>query len=191
MRAAIIAILILLMPAALLAERWMGVYFTYTPDQIWYNPAPFEYFTGYVYGHALNCYVNAVEFAVQLPPTGVIISAPAPDPSWWIPYEGSVTLGDPVAGLSVTYWPPLNGFDPGYNLLVGISFLSLPDLVCAGQNLPVRIIAHPVSGALQTSCWDPSSGANELVGVVGLTSYICLEGVATEETSWGAIKSLF
>lgn len=185
MRAAAIATLILLLPAALFAGT-VGMYFTYTPNQMYYNPAPFEPFTGYVYGHGLNCYVNAFEFKLVLP-AGIITQG------FVIP-EGSLTLGDLATGLSITYWPPLNGVDPGYNLLCTVNLLALPNGACAclgGALTNGLVCIGPTndSGALlpRESCWPE----NNLVEVTGLTSMLCVDQVATQNASWGAIKSLF
>jgi len=186
MRSIAIAALLLLVPAVLLGGQTMGVYFTYVPNQMYYSPAPFEPMTAYVYGHALNCFTSGIEFGIQLPP-GIIMTG------WSVP-EGSLTIGDPLAGLAVTYFPPLNGFDPGYNLLAKVELLALPDGACCwfGGTLidaPLRVVADPTSGAAtpRQACYPDMY----LVDVIGLTSIICPDMIATEETSWGAIKSLF
>jgi hypothetical protein len=186
MRSIVIATLLLLVPAVLLGGQTMGVYFTYVPNQMYYSPAPFEPMTAYVYGHALNCFTSGIEFGIQLPP-GIIMTG------WSVP-EGSLTIGDPLAGLAVTYFPPLNGFDPGYNLLAKVELLALPDGACLWYggtivNAPLRVVADPTSGAAtpRQACYPDMY----LVDVIGLTSIICPDMIATEETSWGAIKSLF
>jgi hypothetical protein len=188
MRAAIIAMLILMLPAALLAGQTMGVYFTGAPGQMWYSPAPFEYFKGYLYGHALNCQVSAIEFGLAMPP-GIILSNPDPlNPTAVLEVpETSVVMGSLPYGVSVSYFPPLNGYYPGYNLLGAIWILALPDLICEGQNLPLQVIPHGDTGMLHEACYPE----NYLQPVIGLTSIICPDVIATEETSWGAIKSLF
>jgi hypothetical protein len=153
---------------------------------MYYSPAPFEPMTAYVYGHALNCFTSGIEFGIQLPP-GIIMTG------WSVP-EGSLTIGDPLAGLAVTYFPPLNGFDPGYNLLAKVELLALPDGACLWYggtivNAPLRVVADPTSGAAtpRQACYPDMY----LVDVIGLTSLICPQMIETDLTSWGAIKSLF
>lgn len=186
MKAATIVLLILLAPVALFAAPTIGVYANNSTSLMMFGPPPYSTFTGYVFGVGLNCFTNAVEFAVQLP-EGIVMTG------WSIPYENSLTLGDPLAGLAVTYWPPLSTFDPGYNLLAQIQLMALPTGAClyyggtSPFNAPLRIVNHPASGALRQSCWPD----NNLVNLTGLVSIICPEEIATEETSWGAIKSLF
>lgn len=186
MKAAAIAMLILLLPAVVLAGPTVAAYFTYAPNEMTIDTMPYEPITAYIYGQALGCYVNAFEFALVLP-AGIIyqtITVP----------EGSLTLGDPIAGIAITYWPPLNGVDPGYNLLATIQLLTLPTGACCWNggtliDAPLRIVAHPATGVAfpRESCWPE----NNLVEVVGLTSTICPCQVGTENMSWGSIKSLF
>lgn len=71
---------------------------------------------------------------------------------WSVP-EGALTLGDPVSGLAVSCFPPLNGIDPGYNLLATIELIALPEGACCwyGGTLidaPLRIVADPRNGAM-------------------------------------------
>jgi hypothetical protein len=186
MRSIAIAALLLLVPAVLFGGQTIGAYFSYTPNQMYYSPQPFEPMTAYIYGHALNCFTSGIEFAVQLP-AGVVMTG------WSVP-EGSLTLGDPINGLAATYFPPLNGFDPGYNLLATVQLMTLPEGACLWYggmtvNAPLRIVADPRSGAAlpRQSCYPDMN----LIEVIGLTSIICPEMIATEESSWGAIKSLF
>lgn len=183
MRAAIVAMMILLLPAALLAGPTMGVYFSYNPGQMHYNPMPFEQFTGYVYGNAIGCYLNAVEFRVATPP-GIVVTG------FVIP-EGSLSLGDPVSpGLSITYWPPMDGWNPGYNLLCKLNFLATQWCYSYGGTLmdaPLSIVPHLETGMIQGSCWPE----NTLFHFAPMTSIICPDLVATQDKSWGAIKSLF
>lgn len=183
MRAAAIATLVLLLlPGVLFAAPTVGAYFTYAPNQMYYNTAPFEPFTAYIYGHSLGCYVNAFEFGMTLP-AGIVVTG------FTVP-EGSLTQGGLPTGLAITYWPPLNGVDPGYNLLCTVDLLALPDGACGAiMNAPLQIVADGTSGAAlpRESCWPE----NNLTEVFGLTSIICPDQIATESKSWGAIKSLF
>jgi hypothetical protein len=181
MRAALIAMMILLIPAALFAGPTMGVYFTYNGNQMHYNPMPHEEFYGYVYSQGSGCYLNAVEFALALPP-GIVIM------DWTVP-AGALTLGGLPQGLSVAYFPPMDGFSQS-NLLVTIHFVALDWCYTYGGTMvdaPLVVTAHPDTGLIQGSCFPE----NYLFEYTGLTSIFCPELYGVQETNWGAIKSLF
>jgi hypothetical protein len=108
----------------------MGIYFTYNPTQMHYNPMPFEQFYAYPYAHHTECYLSAAESALELPP-GVILAG------YYLP-AGTLQLGSLPAGLSVAYWPPMDGWNPGYNLLCTIGHGAHPGLLPAGE-LPVHV----------------------------------------------------
>ncbi len=185
MKAAIIATMILLLPAALFAAPTMGVYFTYNGYQMSYSPTALEMFDGYVYVHDTGCYLNAAEFELCYP-TGIA------QVGWTIP-ETSLQLGDPDTGISITYWPPMDGWNPGYNLLCTLKLFAMmgcvnedgsPTALADGQ---IKIVVHSVSGGILGSCWPE----NYLMDFTGLTSTICPTCISVQETNWGAIKSLF
>jgi hypothetical protein len=182
MRAAILAMLILLLPAALFAGPTMGVYFGYTPSQMTYSPMPFEQFNAYIFGHGSACYLTGAEFQVALPPGIVQISVAYP--------VGSLNLGDPANGVAISYWPPMDGWNPGYNLLCTVTLLATNSCPATGgtlQDAPVVILPNPGSGRIDGSCFPE----NNLFDFTGLTSIICPLQIGTQEKSWGAIKSLF
>lgn len=183
MRVALIAMMILLLPAALFAGPTMGVYFTYTPGQMYYvTHAPYEQFTGYIYAQSTACYLNAAEYALEIP-AGIILMG------WTLP-AGTLELGSPLEGHSIAYWPPMDGWNPGYNLLNTVQFMALEFCQCQGGTMndaPIRIGPHPVTGLIQGSCWPE----NELFVYTGLTSIVCPAQYGVQETNWGAIKSLF
>jgi hypothetical protein len=182
MRVALIAMMILL-PAALFAGPTMGVYFTYAPGQMYYvTHAPYELFNGYIYAQSTECYLNAAEFALELPPGVIHMGHTLP--------AGALELGSLPVGLSVAYWPPMDGWNPGYNLLCTVQFMALEFCQCQGGTMfdaPLRVIAHPETGLIQGSCWPE----NYLFEYTGLTSIVCPTPYGVQETNWGAIKSLF
>jgi hypothetical protein len=179
----IAAILLLLLPAALFAEGTIGVFFD--GPQMHYYPQELEEFVGYVYAHAAPCQLTAVEFMVEIP-MGIlpgVVEVP----------EGSLILGSPTTGLSITYWPPLDIYETGYVLLASIPFLATDVCIQCGGTLAdehmqiVPVDRYPLPPFLGGTCWP----GNEKVEMVGLTSIICPQYIAVEEESWGAIKSLF
>jgi hypothetical protein len=182
MRAALIAMMILLLPAALLANPTVGVYFTYAPTQMHYNPMPFEQFYGYMYAHSTECYLTGAEYMLEIP-AGVVLMG------WTLP-AGALELGSPLAGHSVAYWPPMDGWNPGYNLLNTFKFMAINSCPGTGGTMidaPIRIVAHPDTGLIQGACFPE----NELFEYVGLTSILCPEQYGVKDSNWGAIKSLF
>jgi hypothetical protein len=181
MRAALIAMMILLIPAALFAVPMMGVYFTYSGGQMYYNPMPTEEFYGYVYSQGSDCYLNAAEFALELPPGIALIGYTVPD--------GALQLGSLPAGISLAFFPPMDGFTQS-NLLATLHFFAVDWCDASGGTMvdtPLRVIPHPDTGLIQGSCFPE----NYLFQYVGLTSTLCPLTVGVQETNWGAIKSLF
>jgi len=97
MRVAVMAMTILLLPAALIAGPTMGIYFTYSPSQMEYYPTLYEEFAGYIYAHNTACYLDAAEFALEIPDGIVIIDLVLP--------LGALTLGWLPSGISVIPHP--------------------------------------------------------------------------------------
>ena len=183
MKRCCIVALIMLVPAGLLAAPTMGVYFTYDPYQMHYSPAsPGVMFDAYVYAHNTGCYLTAVEFQLAIGSPMIGFSGME------IP-EGSLNLGDPLSGVAITYWPPLDGFPPGYNLLATLHLFALDvceDFGGTMSNVPIMILPHPDTGMITGTCWPD----NLPFQYMGLTSTLCPLGVGTEESSWGGIKSI-
>jgi hypothetical protein len=190
MRAAIIAMSLLLLPAALLAAPTLGVYFTYEANQIYYSPTLYEEFDGYVYAHgAEDCWITAIEFSITLPTNeydeALIDYMGAEFPA------GTTYLGDPTAeGLAIAYWPPMSP-TPGYAYMCTLHFGANDDCDGTGglggmYEKNIVIVATPL-GHLYGTCWPE----NNKIDYIGLTSVLCPGEVATKDSSWGAIKSLF
>jgi hypothetical protein len=183
MKAFIITALVLLIPASILAQPTLGVYFTFEPFDIYYSPSYMgEQFEGYLYGHHIDCYLTAAEFQM-------VIGHPSIQFTGFDLLPGWINLGDPLIGMSISGWPPLDGWNPGYNLLAVFHFLAIEYCECFGGTLsevPIQIVPHPDTGMISGTCWPD----NELFQFIGLTAIICPFGTATEESSWGAIKSM-
>ena len=171
----------LLLPG-LLSAATMGVYFD-GPGVMTYTPGgPFMAFDAYIYLHNADYYVTAVEYQLLTPadPTHTFFFYQALE----YPEMMSITDGDPFAGHSIAYYPPLIG-TTGYNLVV-----TLKDCVVTGAcwpDYPVVIAPHPDTGALRGTFYPDMA----FFPITGLTSLICPDMIAVEESSWGAIKSLF
>ncbi|MGD1047655.1 MAG: hypothetical protein ABR899_02745 [Candidatus Krumholzibacteriaceae bacterium] len=176
MRATFIAMLVLLLPAAVLANPTMGIDFG--GGHYFYTPTAFVAFDAYVVANNAQCYIDASEFEVCYP-AGIIqtgFDVPA----------GSLNLGDPDTGVSITYWPPMDGWNPGWNLLCTLHLMAI--VPCDQQtDAHISIYPHHETGLDQVSCWPD----NNLICLDPLTSIICPSQIAVQSKSWGSIKSLF
>lgn len=188
MKRLIIALLLILLPAGLYAIPSIGMYFSYdptNPGQGHYEPNPGELFSGFIYVHNWGCFMTAAEFLVDIPPSTPIIYN-----GFEVP-EGFLNLGDPQAGISLTWWPPRSDFEEPYYLICTIKFFAAEGCLSLEQgsvaDLPISILPHPVSEGILGVCWPD----NALFDLVGHAGYICPLAIGVEEKSWGAIKSLF
>jgi hypothetical protein len=172
----------LLIPSILMAfTPTIGVYFdgklTYSPPGIGIP------FTAHLYLVQDGYEMTGVEYQLFTPDNNFIID---PLNGVFYPPGTSVALGDPLSGHSITYWPPLTGFPEGYDRLATYECVVLFE--CGPvANYTIVVGPHPDSGYLRGT-YTPD---NEFVELIGLTSYLCPEGVGTDEESWGAIKSMY
>jgi hypothetical protein len=186
MKKVLLVLIAALVVPGLLSAQTMGVYFE-NPGQMAYTPVA-PVFEGLLYLHNADYYVTAVEYMLSAPldPTHVLVQLIGTS----YPDNMSVELGDPfdtVLGHSLSYWPPLNGYTPGYNLLATYTFY-MPNGPCVGiVDFPLVIVANPSSTFLRGT-YHPD---NLTFPIIGLTSILCPEQVGVEEESWGAIKSLY
>lgn len=175
----------LLLPGVAVAQSTVGVFFD-GPGIMRYSPATNgDIFTGYLYIHNADYYVTGIEYQLLTPR----------DPSHTLivmgqlvyPDNSTLQLGDPFSGHAITYWPPLNGFMPGFNLMVTFSFYAVCGCDQGGlDDFPIIIGPHPVTGLLRATYYPD----NDYFYPVGLTSLLCPVETSVEEESWGAIKSL-
>lgn len=170
----------LLIPTILMAAPvTVGVYFdgslVYTPEG-----GPGTEFLGSLYMIQSDYYVTGVEYSLITPDPNFVIAGYSYPPSH------ALTLGDAFNGHSITYWPPLTGYPDGYDLLVNYECYFTTSCSQA-TNFTIEVGPHPDSGYLRGT-YSPD---NDFFDIIGLTSYLCPEGVGTEEESWGAIKSMY
>lgn len=173
----------LLIPGVLSAEPTVGLYFDV--GVMGYNPSgPYTAFEVYLYIHDAAYYVTGFEYQLLTPDD--------PDRDYFgiteiiYPEYVSVDLGHPFSGHAITFWPPLGGYTPGYNLMC--TFMCYTTVECGQiQDYRLVIAPHPDSGELR-STYAPD---NEYFYPIGLTSVLCPSQIATEAESWGAIKSLY
>jgi hypothetical protein len=184
MKSIVIAAMILVLPMGALAQPTLGVYFDTWPGTMHTDVFPATPFTGYLYGHNIGCYVTAVEYTLLVPGSLFVTNLIYP-PNF------SVDMGDPLSGHALTYYPPLNGTIPGYNLLLTIEFFTLNNgCAWAGGtyvDTPIVIVGYPDTGLISGTCYPD----NTIFTFAGLTSILCPEQIGIEEESWGAIKALY
>jgi hypothetical protein len=184
-RALLILAVAILIPGIVSAQATVGVYFE-TPGSIYYSPENDEVFKAYIYLHNAEYYVTGFEYQLLTP------MDPTHDLMWFqsveLPDNSTLQIGHPWTGHAITYWPPLNGFLPGYCLMATLTFY-VPE-GCGPEGLedfPMIIGAHPASGELACT-YAPN---NYYFYPIGLTSILCPTATSVTEGSWGAIKSLY
>jgi hypothetical protein len=184
-RALLILAVMLLLPGVAAAQSTVGIFFD-GPGVMHYIPETGEWFDAYLYIHNANNYVTGIEYQILTPldPTHALIRLGTVE----YPDNSTLQMGDPFSGHTITYWPPLNGFIPGYNLLATITFYAAHGCDDGlNADFPLVVGPHPVTGVLRATFYPD----NEYFYPAGLTSIMCPEGTAVEEESWGAIKSLY
>jgi hypothetical protein len=187
-RALLVTVVALLFPTVLNALVTMGVFFTPWPGRLSAYPPSFEYFDAYLYLHNADLSVTAVEYQLLTPADPMHAMFLITEVSY--PELMSVYLGDPWSGHSITYWPYLNGYSPGYNLLCKYECFMLDPCWDEGGGMadyPIIIGPHPDSGFLRGTFYP----GNDTFPIIGLTSIVCPMVIAAEESSWGAIKGQF
>ncbi len=179
----------LLLPGVLSAQGLIGIYFDVPPDAapevMHHYPTAGGTFTGYLYVLNAEYYITGIEYQLLTPndPTHVgIMLFEVVLPS------GAMQIGAPFTGHSIAYWPPLNGYMPGYNLMATYTFYAEYDCYTGAlDDYPMVVGPHPATGELRGTY----SPENDYFYPVGLTSIICPVETANKEESWGAIKSLY
>ena len=183
MKRVLLTVVALLIPSILMAATaTVGVYFNGTLTA---SPEQFTYFKGSLYIVQSELYVTGLEYSLVTPndPDHLQVSM---SPEYTYPPNHALALGDPWTGHSITYWPPLTGYPEGYDLLVTYEFFTVAECVDM-PDYPIVVSADPDSGYLRGT-YAPD---NDFFEIIGLTSFLCPESIATEEESWGAIKSMY
>ncbi len=189
MKVVLLFAVLLLVPAMICAQATMGAYFGYVPGLMAYYPTPFSHFDVFIYLHNSNVYVTAVEYQLQTPTDPGHVYFMISEIHY--PELYSVSLGSPFDGHSITYWPPLDGWNPGYNELCRLVCFTIEPCWNEGGALFEYFLVigpHPDTGEIKGTYWP----GNLPFPIIGLASKICPdEPVGVEEESWGAIKAMF
>jgi len=188
-----LAFAVVMFASTALGAATAGLYFDYWPGVMSYSPGPWSFFDIYLYLHNAPYYITAIEYRIETPTD--------PGHANFILYEvklgpqAVVDLGAPFEGHTIAFWPPLSGYDTGYNLICGYRCLTtLPCLPMGAPpepgaiaDYPLVVGPHPDSGELRGAYFPD----NLLFPITGFRSILCPNAIGTEETSWGVIKSLF
>ncbi|HSG27094.1 MAG TPA: hypothetical protein VLA34_01350 [Candidatus Krumholzibacterium sp.] len=179
MKKIVIIALAFLIPASVAATPTLNFYFADHPGPKAIDiPGPMAELDAFIFGEGLDCYFTGCEFAVTYP-AGVF---PIEEE-----YFGNLSMGNTTGGLSLTFWPPLDGWTPGYNAMARVRLLFTGDCNTLGRDLRIEIGPHPISGELRGTCWPD----NVLFDITGTTSILCPEAIANGSESWGVVKSLY
>jgi hypothetical protein len=188
----LLLVVALLIPGILNAAcPTLGAYFSHWPARMSKSPTGYTMFDIYLYLHMADYYTVAVEYGLYTPsdPSHVFFGISSIE----YPDNKSVALGSPFEGHSISYWPPINGFVPGYSVICKLVCYTMEECYDPVEeegliaDYPIVIGAHPDTGELR-GVYHPEY---EFYSIVGLTSILCPYENSTEESSWGAIKSMY
>jgi hypothetical protein len=185
----------LLIPSILAAAPvTVGLYYegglTVTP------PGPFINFEVGLYIVQSEYDITAIEYNLEITDAVGTVLDPAAGPlrydqvSKVLPPKAQAEIGnpfDPTQGHSITYWPPMNGFPNGYDLMCTYEFYLFATDCSQIYNYHIDVVPNPGSGYLRAT-YLPDA---ETVDLVPLTLWVCPDGIGVEEQSWGAIKSMY
>ena len=183
MKRVLLTVAALLIPSILMAApATVGVYFDGTLTGT--TPGIYSPFLGSLYIVQSEYYVTGVEYSLVTPndPTHAQLFISG----YNYPPSHALTIGNAWDGQALTYWPPLTGYPEGYDLLVTYEFMTTVECVDM-PDYPIVVTTHPDSGYLRGT-YSPN---NDFFEIIGLTSFLCPESIATDEESWGAIKSMY
>jgi hypothetical protein len=195
MKRLLLTLFLVLFASTTLAGATMGLYFDLWPGVMAYTPTPASFFDVYLYLHASNYYVTALEYQITTPLDPLHTFFAIVEISY--AEQVVVTLGSPFDGHSIALWPPLDGYNPGYNMICKFKCMTLAPCLSPGgptaqaetflADYPVVVGPHPESGQL----WGTYFPNNDTFPIIGLQSTLCPIAIGVENSNWGAIKSLY
>jgi hypothetical protein len=183
-------VIALAIPGMLSAAATMGMYFGCTPGSMTVGPAPYAMFDAYLYLRHADQFVTAIEYS--------LITPDDPGHAWFsitdvtYPDNKAIHDGDPFGGHSIAYWPPINGYGTGYNLICSYRCATFEPCWDAGGAMveyDIVIGPHPKSGFVRGT-FAPD---NEFFYIEGLSSLLCPEKQEQidEEKGWVTIQSMY
>lgn len=148
------------------SQPTLGIYYEIDPYSIYAMPEIYGTFDGYLILENADYNVTGIEFQVGICSPGIQITG------FDVPPEATAYLGDPYSGMSIVYWPPLNGFMEDHLLLCTVHFINVGGCYFDGGPLTecaITALPHPDTGELRGT-YAPD---NDLFSVIGLTSIVC------------------
>jgi len=136
--------------------------------------------TLYLVANNFNMFLSTIEFKILYPQQGQLIwinDLHTNNPLW---------LGFSPTGITITWPAPQNAYGP-------LPFMAIEVLwVCDecetfGPWSTLVVVPHPGTGKLQAIRWPDFV----TIDPVGMTSIICPQTIANEETTWGRVKALY
>jgi hypothetical protein len=185
-----VASLVSLMAVAATAQNpHIQVYFNGNPTYNTYNAtgenckSPGTPQELYVVLRNWNMFVGGVEFSIQYPVALFKLG------ETYVPNTLQIGSSDGPNGVAVAWNLPQNGFDDLLVLTAHAVWTSNCDCNAAPQPLVVRGRTYLNDGSLSPVAvrWPDFA---EIPGI-GMTSLVCPDVVATEETTWGGVKALY
>lgn len=188
MKKALLTVFVFLIPCVLSAAE-LCLYCGYNPGQMSCSPPAFTTFEMFLYLYNAENYVIAIEYQLATPddPLHEIFVIESLE----YPVNMSGTSGHPFTCHWISYWPPVDGFSTSYNLMVTMCCMLLES--CWNDGGPVadyRLVIGPCPGTGEPQPRGLNSD-NQYFPIIGQTSILCPFDIATEETSWGVIKSMY
>jgi len=188
MRKVLPALILVFLFPGMMSAAVMGIHFGQKPVERTHHPVAFVVFDAYVYLLDAGYYVTGVEYQLVAPLDPGHVNFQIGEVRY--PDNMSVVLGNPYDGHSIAFWPPVNGYIPGYNLVCSYTCFTTEACHSEGgvlSNYELVIGPHPESGELRGT----HAPDNEFFPIGGLASTLCPEPDTNGGDGWGAVFSMY
>lgn len=138
-----------------------------------------------VYALNFNMWIQAIEYQISYPSALQFFGDQA--------NPGALMIGSSTTGISITYPVPGDATGPFRTQQVFMKWNcspgTPPDMDCPVPDSKIIVNAHPSNPTGQVEALRYPDLAS--LTAVGMTSTVCPVTVATKETTWGSVKSLY
>jgi len=137
----------------------LGFYFDAEGNQTEGMPPTYTVFDAYLILKDAPYEVTGVEFQLltSIDPSHALLLIV----DFSFPQENTLWIGDPFSGMSIVYWPPLDGFTNDHLLLCTLQCLLFEPCGCDGGTIwdyPIVVGPHPETGELWAAEHAPQGG---------------------------------
>jgi hypothetical protein len=140
----------------------------------------------YVVARNFESWLSGVEYKIDFPDGLMYVGETLAPP----PQGVMLNIGNSDIGLVVAWSLPRNGYgEPGV-LISTIFALWTGDCYCQAGPQPIVVGPYPYT-VPRTNPAGVRWPDNALLPAVGMTSLLCPQAVATQESTWGGIKALY